>query len=251
MNVKRITTALIGFPLVALVLILGNIYIVDIAFSAIAILSLYEYFHAFKSTGKANPIQWVGYILAAAISLIHVIPTEYTKNALQLLMPSIVVILFLMGIVTDMKINVKDILNKYNIKGVVISNLSQIEEFKNIPKVANYTLNIANNYSINELKELEIIKYTVSPEFEKETISNLSQEIEKEIIVYGKTLLMTTEYCMIGVYHNCPGTCTQGKYKLKDRMGFEFPICTDRINCNNFIYNSKITSIEWKNLNVN
>ena len=62
---------------------------------------------------------------------------------------------------------------------------------------------------------------------------------------------MTTEYCMIGVYHNCPGTCTQGKYKLKDRMGFEFPICTDRINCNNFIYNSKITSIEWKNLNVN
>ena len=149
------------------------------------------------------------------------------------------------------KINVKDILNKYNIKGVVISNLSQIEEFKNIPKVANYTLNIANNYSINELKELEIIKYTVSPEFEKETISNLSQEIEKEIIVYGKTLLMTTEYCMIGVYHNCPGTCTQGKYKLKDRMGFEFPICTDRINCNNFIYNSKITSIEWKNLNVN
>ena len=149
------------------------------------------------------------------------------------------------------KINVKDILNKYNIKGVVISNLSQIEEFKNIPKVSNYTLNIANNYSINELKELEIIKYTVSPEFEKETISNLSQEIEKEIIVYGKTLLMTTEYCMIGVYHNCPGTCTQGKYKLKDRMGFEFPICTDRINCNNFIYNSKITSIEWKNLNVN
>lgn len=109
MNVKRVTTALIGFPLVALVLILGNIYIVDIAFSAIAILSLYEYFHAFKSTGKANPIQWVGYILAAAISLIHVIPTEYTKNALQLLMPSIVVILFLMGIVTDMKINVKDI----------------------------------------------------------------------------------------------------------------------------------------------
>lgn len=109
MNVKRVTTALIGFPLVALVLILGNIYIVDIAFSIIAILSLYEYFNAFKSTGKAKPIEWVGYILAAAISLIHVIPTEYTKSALQLLMPSIVVILFLIGIVTNMKINIKDI----------------------------------------------------------------------------------------------------------------------------------------------
>lgn len=109
MNIKRVTTALIGFPLVALVLIFGNIYIVDIAFSIIAIMALYEYFHAFKSKDKANPVKWIGYVLAAAISLIHVIPTEYTKNALQLLLPSIVVVLFLMVIVSDMKINVKDI----------------------------------------------------------------------------------------------------------------------------------------------
>ena len=109
MNIKRVTTALIGFPLVALVLIFGNIYIVDIAFSIIAIMALYEYFHAFKSKEKANPVTWIGYVLAAAISLIHVIPTEYTKNALQLLLPSIVVVLFLMVIVSDMKINVKDI----------------------------------------------------------------------------------------------------------------------------------------------
>ena len=109
MNIKRVTTALIGFPLVVLVLIINNIYIVDIAFSIIAILALYEYFHAFKSTEKANPVEWVGYILAGSISLIHVFPTEITKQALQLLMPSVVVILFLMGIVTNMKINVKDI----------------------------------------------------------------------------------------------------------------------------------------------
>ena len=31
-------------------------------------------------------------------------------------------------------------------------------------------------------------------------------------------------------------------------MGFEFPIYTDRINCNNLIYNSKITSISYKDL---
>jgi len=109
MNIKRITTALIGFPIVVLVLIIKNIYIVDIAISVIAILALYEYFHAFKSTEKAKPIEWVGYILAASISLIHIFPEEITKEALQLLMPSVVVILFLMGIVTDMKTNVKDI----------------------------------------------------------------------------------------------------------------------------------------------
>ena len=59
MNVKRYTSALIGFPIVALVMILGNIYIVDICFSIIAVLALYEYFNAFKVSKKANPVTWV------------------------------------------------------------------------------------------------------------------------------------------------------------------------------------------------
>ena len=61
---------------------------------------------------------------------------------------------------------------------------------------------------------------------------------------------MTTEYCTVGTLKNCPSLCEKGVYKLKDRMGFEFPICTDRVNCNNLIYNSKITSISWKDLNT-
>ena len=76
------------------------------------------------------------------------------------------------------------------------------------------------------------------------------QNIKKEVIVYGRTLLMTTEYCTIGTINNCPSICENGIYKLKDRMGFEFPIYTDRVNCNNLIYNSKITSISWKDLNI-
>ena len=148
------------------------------------------------------------------------------------------------------KIDVKHILNLYKIKGVVVSNLSQIEELKDIYKIANYTFNISNNYSVDELERLGIEKYTASPEFEKETISSLNGNIPKEIIVYGRTLLMTTEYCAIGTYKNCPRLCEEGTYKLKDRMGFEFPIYTDRINCNNLIYNSKITSISYEGLNA-
>lgn len=148
------------------------------------------------------------------------------------------------------KINIKEIIGS-KIKGIVVSNLSQIEEFKEIDKIANYTFNIANNYSLNELKKLGIKKLTASPEFEKEVISNLECDIPKEVIVYGRTLLMTTEYCTIGTYKNCSGTCKEGIYRLKDRMGFEFPIVVDRINCNNLIYNSKITSINWEDLNLN
>lgn len=139
------------------------------------------------------------------------------------------------------------------LEGIVISNLSQIYEIeklgiKNKKIIANYTMNIENDFTVEELKKLGICKYTVPPEAEKETIKALDGLLEKETIVYGRTLLMTTEYCTIGTLKNCPAMCRQGKYRLKDRMGFEFPIYTDRVNCNNLIYNSKITSISYKEL---
>ena len=149
------------------------------------------------------------------------------------------------------KINIEAILKEYKIAGVVISNISQLETFKNLKTIANYTMNVMNNKSIKELESLGIKGYTVSPETDKNTILSLNGDIGMELIVYGRTLLMTTEYCAIGIYKNCPGTCEHGIFKLKDRMGFEFPIYTDRINCNNLIYNSKITSIEWKEFNPN
>lgn len=139
------------------------------------------------------------------------------------------------------------------VEGIVISNLSQIYEIERLgingkKLVANYTMNIENNFTVEELKRLGVCKYIVPPEAEKETIRGLTENIEKETIVYGRTLLMTTEYCTIGTLNNCPAMCQKGRYTLKDRMGFEFPIYTDRINCNNLIYNSKITSISYKDL---
>lgn len=152
--------------------------------------------------------------------------------------------------------NLRYILNM-NIKGIVISNLSHLkilEDYKNKIKdleiISNYNLNISNNNTIKELEKFNISKYIVPPELDKEAIQTLRGGIEKEIIIYGRTLLMTTEYCTIGTLENCPSLCEKGTYKLKDRMGLEFPIYTDRINCNNLIYNSKITSISWKDLNT-
>ena len=156
--------------------------------------------------------------------------------------------------------NFDNILN-INIKGIVVSNIShfellrkykeKIDKIDKLDIISNYTLNIANNNTINELKKLGVSKYIVSPEADKEEIQELGNEISKELIVYGRTLLMTTEYCVIGTVNNCNGLCKNNAYKLKDRMGFEFPIYTDRVICNNLIYNSKIASISWKNLNVN
>ena len=107
------------------------------------------------------------------------------------------------------KINAMEFIKEYNLKGVIVSNLSQIKDFQGIPMIANYTFNIANNYSINELEQLGVQRYTASPEFEREVISTICGNIPKEVIVYGRTLLMTTEYCAIGTFKNCPALCEE------------------------------------------
>ena len=136
------------------------------------------------------------------------------------------------------KINVQEIIKQFNIKGTVISNLSQIEEYNGLNLIADYSLNVMNDYTVEELKEMGISKITLSPETDRSVMENLGSVLKKEIIVYGRTRLMITEYCAIGTYKNCNGMCEGHNFKLKDRMGFEFPIKTDRINCNNMIYNS-------------
>ena len=138
------------------------------------------------------------------------------------------------------------------IKGFVLSNISQVELTSkyDLEKIANYTFNIFNNETIKEIKSLVSPNITISPELNKEEIKALSNAVNKELIVYGRTLLMTSEYCPIGTFHNCKGKCREGKYEFRDRMGVRFPVYADRINCNTMIYNSKITSILWNDLNV-
>lgn len=106
MKIERILTGLIGFPIVAAVLIFGNIYIIDILFAIVAIMSIHEYFTAFKN--KAKPITWIGYLFCALIAFVHAIPPQYILVVIGMLIPLILLILFLQVIITNMKITVVD-----------------------------------------------------------------------------------------------------------------------------------------------
>lgn len=57
MNLNRILTTVIGLPIVIIVFIFGNIYLMDVLFAIIAAMSLHEYFDSFK--GKAKPVYWL------------------------------------------------------------------------------------------------------------------------------------------------------------------------------------------------
>ena len=158
--------------------------------------------------------------------------------------------------------NIENILDLYNIKGFVISNLGQIEMLKeykdNYEFIGNYSLNIFNSYTTKELEELNIKTVTLSPELNSNDLINLSNSIDinKELIVYGNLPVMTSKYCLLGktnkCYSNCNKNCiTTNKYYLKDRLGLKFKIIPDSSQTITTIYNSKTTSISYFEYNLN
>lgn len=106
MDWKRLSSAILGLPMVIIVLIFGNKYLIDIAMAIVAIISLQEYFNAFS---KYKPIKWIAYLLAGLISLVHFIPEEQIFTYIGLLIPFVIVILFIELIIKDLKISIIDI----------------------------------------------------------------------------------------------------------------------------------------------
>lgn len=107
MNIKRVLSGVILFPILAIILIFGNKYLVDVFISIVAIMSLHEFYKAFK--GKAQPIQWIGYITAGLICFIHLVPGEYILPVITLIILINVLVLFTQVVVTSMKRNITDI----------------------------------------------------------------------------------------------------------------------------------------------
>ena len=117
--------------------------------------------------------------------------------------------------------------------------------------------NLFNNISINNLENLGIKEFTPSPKLDRETLSSLSNSNKNtELIVYGKIPVMNTNYCVLGKSNKCYKECSKScqnlskKFYLKDRLNFKFRIIPDNIDTVSTIYNSKITSITWKDFNI-
>ena len=161
--------------------------------------------------------------------------------------------------------NIENTLNNYHIKGFVISNICNIKLlhtlFVNLNKtlelITNYTFNVYNSNTINELKNLGIYRYTISPELNRSMITALCHctTLPNELIVYGRTPLLNMNYCLLGETDKCYPTCkqrclTNNVYELKDRLHMNFRILPDNIQTVTTIFNSKITSIYPKEFNV-
>ena len=112
MDIKRITSGLLGFPLVLIILIFGNNIIVSVALAIIALLAMNEYFNAISKIAK--PVKWLGYLSCIIIALVPIIKLgiipENIVEILQILaIPLALLILFAQIIATEMKTSFKDI----------------------------------------------------------------------------------------------------------------------------------------------
>ncbi len=153
-----------------------------------------------------------------------------------------------------------NITKKFNIKGFVISNLADfnfLERYKNdYDFVGNYSLNVFNNHTMEEYKNLGLNKVTLSRELTFEGIKEIleTSDIDSELIVYGNLPIMATNYCFVGktnaCYPDCKESCMKNTYYLKDRLGFTFRIIPDNLQTVTLICNSKTLSIPTKDLPI-
>lgn len=108
-TIKRTITGVIALPILAVILIFSNTIIMDIFTAIIACISMYEYFHCFKSTKKANPSQYLGYIFCILIAFTHFVDERLLAYIMVLIIPFSLVALFTELVLSKGEKNIKDI----------------------------------------------------------------------------------------------------------------------------------------------
>ncbi len=115
MNIKRILTTIIGLPIVIILLAFSNKYIIDIIVAIMAIIAMNEFIKCVSS--KAKVISWISYLSVGMIALIHIIPINIIQKILPISIPTLLLILFLHIIISNMKITFEDI--SYTLIGII------------------------------------------------------------------------------------------------------------------------------------
>lgn len=108
-KVTRTLSAVVGLPILAVVLIFANTIIMDVFTAIIACISMYEYFNCFKASKKANPTKALGYFYCILIAFTHFVDSHLLYRIMVAIIPVSILILFTELIFSNGKKTVKDI----------------------------------------------------------------------------------------------------------------------------------------------
>lgn len=138
------------------------------------------------------------------------------------------------------------------IDGILAGNpwiFTQLKSVSSIKIAGDYSLNLYNSFSLQQMAELGLHGAALSLELNLEQMAEIENmsNFQKEAIVYGRIPVMTSEYCPVGSLeggHNsknrCNNACLRGLYRLRDRKGMDFPILCDRIDCRSTLLNTNV-----------
>ncbi len=112
-----------------------------------------------------------------------------------------------------------------------------------ITVLADYNLNIFNNYSLRFLIQRGVAGVGLSPELSFERLQTFTDFSKVELLIHGESIIMESQHCMLGSVlgggrEKCAAPCVTNRYYLKDEKGYEFPVATDA-DCRFYIFNSR------------
>ncbi len=119
---------------------------------------------------------------------------------------------------------------------VCVSNISQIDTFSTKKISANYSMNVYNTMAQSQLALMGADCVCMSPELNISQLNKAVGNIDREIVVYGRMVLMTVKNCLVKSAAGKCGCNGDVRYLL-DRKGAYFPLYTDTSSCTNVIYN--------------
>lgn len=116
-----------------------------------------------------------------------------------------------------------------------------------IPLLAGTSFNLFNGEAVKEIEGFGMKGALVSEEATIPQIRDMvkAASIPLSALVYGRTEMMVSEYCVINSVlgdkdkNHCPGYCRNGFYFLEDEKGGKFPVKTDEW-CHMHILNSHV-----------
>lgn len=143
------------------------------------------------------------------------------------------------------------ILNKYDVKGIVLSNLSDLILLKrygekHLKYVSGEHLHICNHFTADRLMQMGIETGTLSLELSYKSYSMLKEGTKLPIqqIIFGHPDLMHMKYCLLSHSNECNHCGRCKKYRnLELRGETEFDIRIQEFQTETILYSKKILSL--------
>ncbi|MDY0166030.1 MAG: DUF3656 domain-containing protein [Thermoguttaceae bacterium] len=144
-------------------------------------------------------------------------------------------------------------LQRHEADGVLVRNLAALDFFakRSIPCVADYSLNAANDLTVDYLHKLGAERVTASYDLNREQLLAMARQAPAErleVVVHQHMPMFYMEHCVFCAVlsagtdkTDCGRPCERHEVRLRDRIGVEHPLHADA-GCRNTVYNGTAQS---------